>query len=78
MNLNSDKAYDSAAVIKSINNWFTSRNNWIDSQIAKADIANATVTIKSVGTTATLLSRAQITRLNIQTMFRHPQLQKSP
>lgn len=49
LNLNSDKAYDSAAVIKSINNWFTSRNNWIDSQIAKTDIANATVTIKSVG-----------------------------
>lgn len=49
LGLNNDQPYDSAAVISGINNWFTSRNNWIDSQIAKTDIANATVKINSVG-----------------------------
>lgn len=42
-NLANDGAYDAGAVTSGMNNWFTERNNWIDSQIGQIDINQATV-----------------------------------
>lgn len=41
-NLNND-TYDSATYISSMNNWFTARQTWIDSQITKTDVSSATL-----------------------------------
>lgn len=35
--------YDSASVISGMNNWFSERQTWIDSQVAKTDISGASI-----------------------------------
>lgn len=42
-NLANDGAYDASAVTSGMNNWFTERNNWINTQIGQIDINQATV-----------------------------------
>lgn len=42
-NLDNDSAYNPTAVTSGMNNWFTERNNWIDSQISKIDINSCTL-----------------------------------
>lgn len=41
--LNDDAPYDNASVASGINNWFTQRNNWINSQFGKISITDCTV-----------------------------------
>ncbi len=41
--LNDDLPYDNAVVTSGMNNWFTQRNNWINSQFGKVNIADCTV-----------------------------------
>lgn len=40
--LNNGAAYDAAGVTNGMNTWFTQRDNWIDKQISKVDINQAT------------------------------------